>query len=154
MSLWCPYIKANYCFLWSCNKYILRHPVAKGADCFQERTRKHVLLVTGKGPRQSWVSHPGSQQHTLQRLPLHRLAEKGKGLGLSPGPAPQIQRWWVGARASGRLGGGRPAKPSALLDGPPRAVSQLSAGYQLRWLLLSLFSKQLSNGTPDILGLL
>lgn len=96
MSLWCPYIKANYCFLWSCNKYILRHPVAKGADCVQERTRKHVFLVTGKGPRQHRVSQPGIPQLSLRPLLLHQSEERGKGLAPFLGTAPQTKRLKAG----------------------------------------------------------
>lgn len=92
MSLWCPYIKANYCFLWSCNKYILRHPVAKGADCVRERTRKHVFPVTGKGPWQYGVSQPGIPQLTLWLLLLHQSKERGKGLPPFLGAAPQTKR--------------------------------------------------------------
>lgn len=132
MSLWCPYIKANYCFLWSCNKYILRHPVAKGADCFQERPQNHVLLATGKGPRQPRVFHPAA--HPRQR-PLHQLAEKHKGLG--PCPRDRNSNTVVVRRCQGRLSGGRPAKSSVLLGSPCHVVSQLPVGYQLQWLLFS-----------------
>lgn len=118
MSLWCPYIKANYCFLWSCNKYILRHLVAKGADCFQERTWKHVLLATGKGPRQPRVSPPGIQQQTLWRLLLHQLAEKGKGLAPSPGPAPPIW-WWVGTCQGKRQAWGWKTRKAVRAPGQP-----------------------------------
>lgn len=96
MSLWCPYIKANYCFLWSCNKYILRHPVAKGADWVQERTRKHVFLVTGKGPQQHRVSQPGIPQLSLRPLLLHQSEERGKGLAPFLGTAPQTKRLKAG----------------------------------------------------------
>lgn len=91
MSLWCPYIKANYCFLWSCNKYISRHPVAKGANRVQERTRKHVFLVTGKGPWQHWVSQPGIPQLTLPPLLLHQFKEKRERRAPFLGTAPQTK---------------------------------------------------------------
>lgn len=115
MSLWCPYIKANYCFLWSCNKYILRHPVAKGADCFQERTWTFCWRL-GRGPGSPECPPPAPSSRPCHDCLCAGWQKKGKGLDPSPGLAPQIQQWWVGAGASGRLGGGRPVKPSGPLS--------------------------------------
>lgn len=102
MSLWCPYIKANYCFLWSCNKYILRHPVAKGADCFQERTWKHVLLATGKGPRQPRVSpprHPAANPVTTASTPAGRKRERAGSLPWASASDLVVGRWVPGQKA-------------------------------------------------------
>lgn len=105
MSLWCPYIKANYCFLWSCNKYILRHPVAKGTDGVQKGARKHVFLVTGKGPQQHWVSQPGIPQLTLPHHCSCTSPKKEGKTGSIPWDSTSDQE------AKGRLCGGRPEKP-------------------------------------------
>lgn len=92
MSLWCPYIKANYCFLWSCNKYVLRHPVAKGADCFQERTQNHVFAGDWEGAQAAPRVPPSSTPATKASAPAARRT--GRAGSVSPEPVTQIRWWW------------------------------------------------------------